>query len=323
MRRILRHMICLSVIVVSAILFAEGAQAAPTITRVLATDVTPSGFSVIWQTSEPAGAGISVYSDPNGTIEITTNYEITYYPVHSGNPNSVGNYEKSLDKDAMTAATRALGLVKVSVNGCKPATTYYFKVRAEAGAETVVWPKAIPASVTTAVENSFVGEAKHLLLMLNNGASSLNASGWLVTAASDGTRTPICEFVGDGVGTNQVYLNLSRMFAVNGYNWTPEPSRKTIEIQMLGPGGSLLNQTVTVDFSGTFSVAAIDLLGINIASSVDGRQVTLADVILALQVLVRMHPSPGIRSVVDIDGNGRIGIAEVINALQILVELRR
>jgi hypothetical protein len=42
-----------------------------------------------------------------------------------------------------------------------------------------------------------------------------------------------------------------------------------------------------------------------------------------LQVLVRMHPSPGIRSVVDIDGNGRIGIAEVINALQILVELRR
>lgn len=322
MRRILRHMICLSVIVVSAILFAVSVQAAPTITRVLATDVTPSGFSVVWQTSEPAGAGISVYSDANGTTEITTNFEVTYYPVHSGNPNSVENYQKGLDKDAITAATRALGLVKVSVNGCKPATTYYYRVRAEAGEETVVWPKAIPASVTTAVENSFVGEARHLLLMLNNGAGSLNASGWLVTAASDGTRTPICEFVGDGVGTNQVYLNLSRMFAANGYNWMPNGSQN-IEIQMLGPGGSLLNQTVKVVFSGEFSVAAIDLLGVNIDSSVDGRQVRLADVILALQVLVRMNPSPGIRSVVDIDSDGRIGIAEVINALQILVELRR
>ena len=316
-------MICWPVFVVSAILFAAAVQAAPTITRVLATDVTPSGFSVVWQTSEPAGAGISVYADANGTTEITTNFEVTYYPVHSGNPNSVENYQKSLDKDAITAATRALGLVKVSVTGCKPATTYYFRVRAEAGGEAAVWPKAVPASVTTASENSFVGEARHLLLMLTNSGDNLNASGWLVTAASDGTRAPICEFVGDGVGTNQVYLNLSRMFAANGTNWTPEPGQKTIEIQMLGPGGSLLNQTVKVDFSGTFSVAAIDLLGLNIDSSMDGSQVTLADVILALQVLVRINPPPGIRPVVDINGDGRVGIAEIINALQILVELRQ
>jgi hypothetical protein len=315
-------MIWSSVFVASALLSAVAAEAAPTITRVLATDVTPSGFSVIWQTSESAGAGISVYSDANGMTEITKNFEVTYFPVHSGNPNSAENYQKSLDKDAITAATRALGLVKVSVNGCKPATTYYFKVRAEAGAETAVWPKTTPASVTTATENSFVSDARHLLLMLNNGAGNLNVSGWLVTAVSDGTRTPICEFVGDGVGTNQVYLNLSRLFAANGYNWMPNGSQN-VEIQMLGPDGSRLNQMVKVDFSSTFSVVAIDLLSVNVDSSADGTQVTLADVIYALQVLVKATPPQGIRSVVDIDSDGRIGIAEVINALQILVGLRQ
>jgi hypothetical protein len=319
-------MIGFSVFVVSAILWAAGAQAAPTITRVQATDVTPSGFSVIWQSSVPAEAGISLYADAEGTTEITRQFEITYYPVHSGKPSTVEDYQKSLDKDAMAAAARALGLVKVSVDGCQPETAYYFKVHAEAGGESAVWPKNFPASVTTASENSFVGEARHLLLTLTNNGGNLDTSGWLVTAASGGTNAPVCEFVGDGAGANQVYINLSRLFAMSGYNWTPGGS-PSIAIQMLGPGSSLLNQTVTVDFSGAFSVAAIDLLGLNIDAAWDGSAVTLADVIQALQMLVRLSPSagipPGIKSVVDINGDGRIGMVEVIHAIQRLAELRR
>lgn len=321
MRRLLKQINVLSVFVVSVLLFAVGVQAAPTINHVQTTDVTHSGFSVIWWTSEPAGAGISIYSDSAGTTEITTDFEITYFPVHSGSPNSVEEYQIGLDKDAMAAATKALGLVKVSVTGCTPATTYYFKIQAEAGGETAVWPVASPASVTTATESSFVSDSRQLLLELSNDGGNLDATGWLVTANATGARSPVCEFVGDGTGSNQVYLNLSRIFAVDGHGWTPERSQ-LIDIQMWGAETGLLNRKIQVDFSGAFSVATVSLWDINIDSTGGGIQVTLADAIVALQTLARMVPV-GIKSVVDINGDGHVGIAEVIYALQIVAELRQ
>lgn len=322
MRKIVEQMILLLFFSASAVLWALSASAASVITHVQPTDVTPSGFSVIWQLSEAAGTGISVYSDPDGATEITSNLEITYYPVHTGKTDGVGDYQKELDKDALATAARNQGLVKISVNGCKPETTYFFKVRAESNGAWVFWPETVPASVTTAAENSFVNDARHLLLTLSNSGGNLNAAGWLVTASSSGIRSPISEFVSDGTGENQVYINLSRLFASSGRNWMPTGSQ-LVRIQMLGPGSRLLNQTVEVDFSDAFSVAVIDPMNVNIDSLEDGTKVTLADVIFALQVLVRMNTTPGLSSVLDINGDGRIGVAEVINALQLLVELRQ
>src|SRR4030065_2384536 len=87
------------------------------------SDVTPSGFSIIWQTSEYAVPGISIFSDPDGTTEITNQFEITPMPLYSGNPAMTGEYEQGAELENIRSLARSNGLMKIRVEGCLPQTT--------------------------------------------------------------------------------------------------------------------------------------------------------------------------------------------------------
>ena len=251
------------IVLVTVVLFsAFTAWAEVTIQDVLTTDVTPSGFAVTWQTSEPAMPGIAVFSDAAGTNEITRELEITLFPMHGGNPEVIDEYQMDQEMDNLRNHAKMLGLMKIGIHGCIPDTTYYYRVYAEAGSETASWPAGDPLSVTTTKENSFVSDSKQLLLTLYNDEGTLNAAGWMVTASSSEALFPVSAFVGDGGSTNQAYLNLSQLFGADGLNWTPTGT-KEILLEIKGSEFGPIEHTLSLDFSDNFYVSTVYPVEIN------------------------------------------------------------
>ena len=166
------------IVLVTVVLFsAFTAWAEVTIQNVQTTDVTPSGFAVTWQTAESATPGIAVFSDAAGTDEITRELEITLFPMHGGDPEIIDEYQMDEEMDNLRDHAKTLGLMKIGIHGCIPDTTYYYRVHAEAGSETVSWPAGNPLSVTTTIENSFVSDSKQLLVTLVDDSGTLNVEG--------------------------------------------------------------------------------------------------------------------------------------------------
>src|SRR3990172_7199422 len=229
-----RHIINTIIIMAALLCPAAISWSAIIIQDVTPSDVTPSGFAVIWQTSESAVPGISVFSDPNGTIEITSQLEITPLPLYSGNPGIAGEYEQEGVIENLRSMARSNGLMKIRVEGCLPQTMYYYRISsAGAGGEVAVWPAGALASVTTTMENSFVADSKQLLVTVDDQGGAVNPTGWLVSGAEappvgGEALFGVSSYVGDGAGVNQAYINLSNLFGADGLNWTLSGTREII-----------------------------------------------------------------------------------------------
>lgn len=222
------------------------------------SDVTPSGFAIIWQTSEYTVPGISIFSDPDGTTEITNRLEITPLPLYSGNPVIAGEYEREEDIENLRSMAKSNGLMKIRVEGCLPETSYYYRISsAGAGGEVAVWPAGTLPSVTTTKENSFIADSKQLLVTVDDQGGAVNPTGWIVIAHSGDTLFGVSSFVGDGAAANQSYINLSNLFGPDRLNWTPTgPKEITIETRR-GWGTATVYKTLSLDFSNNFSVSSV------------------------------------------------------------------
>src|SRR3989304_5499024 len=183
-RKMNRHLINTIIILVALLCPAAMSWSAIIIQDVSPSDVTPSGFAVIWQTSEYAVPGISIFSDPDGTAEITSQLEITPMPLYSGNPAIAGGYEQEAELENIRFMAKSNGLMKIRVAGCLPETTYYYRISAAgAGGEVAVWPAGTLTSVTTTKENSFIADSKQLLVTVDKQGGVINPSGWLFSGA--------------------------------------------------------------------------------------------------------------------------------------------
>jgi len=251
------------VLVVVMLFSAFTAWAEIIIEDVQATDVTSSGFAVIWQTSESAMPGIAVFSDAAGTEEITGDLEITLFPMHGGDPEIIDEYQMDEEMDNLRDRAKLLGLMKIGIHGCIPDTRYYYRVYAEANGDTASWPAGDPLFVTTTSENSFVSDSKQLLLTLYNDEGTLDAAGWMVTASSSETLFPVSAFVGDGAGAEQAYLNLSQLFGADGFNWTPIGT-KEILLEVRGSESGTIAHSLSLDFSQNFYVSMVYPVEINV-----------------------------------------------------------
>jgi hypothetical protein len=250
------------VLVVVMLFSASTARSEITIQDVQTTDVTPSGFAVTWQTSEPAMPGIAVFSDVAGTNEITRELEISLFPMYGGDPEIIDEYQMDEEMDNLRDHAKSLGLMKIGIHGCIPDTTYYYRVHVEAGSETASWPAGDPLPVTTTRENSFVSDSKQLLVTLVDSEGTLNAAGWMVTASAGEAIFPISAFVGDGAGANQAYLNLSQLFGADGLSWTPTGT-KEISLEIKGSEFGPIEHTLSLDFSDNFYVSTVYPVEIN------------------------------------------------------------
>jgi|GEM_PF-1801206 len=268
------HVIFLVVVMLS---LGSTARSEIIIHNVHPTDVTPSGFAVIWQTSEPATPGIAIFSDEAGTDEITGEFEITPFPLHGGDPEIIDEYQRQEAMDNLRDRAKTLGFMKIGVHGCILDTTYYYKIYAEGeGGEVVSWPSEGLSSVTTTRENAFVNDSKQLLLTLIDTGGTLDATGWMVIASTSETLFPISAFVEDGAGENQAFLNLCHLFDPNGLNWTPT-GIKQVFLEIKGSESVLILYTLDLDFSDNFYVSTLYPIEINVGEPQDSDGDGLSD----------------------------------------------
>jgi len=244
------------------------AHAALTLENAVVTDVTPSGFSVVCQASEPAIPGITVFSDAAGSNDISSDFEISTFPMLGGDPDALGAYEADLSMDVIRDQARNSGMLKIAVEGCLPGATYFFRLTAQGDTDSVSWPETAPVSVTTALETDFVADVKQLLVTLVNNADDLDVEGWLVKVDGEGTLAPVSAYVSDGAGINQATLNLSNLFDLDGKSWQPEGSQ-TITIEIMQSEMNLMPQTFSLDYSNTFVVSGVYPLTFNTDSAYD------------------------------------------------------
>src|SRR3990172_560750 len=262
-RKMNRHLINTIIILVALLCPAAVSWSAVIIQDVSPSDVTPSGFAVIWQTSESVVPGISIFSDPDGTAEITSQFEITPMPLYSGNPAIAGEYEQEAELGNIRFMARSNGLMKIRVDGCLPLTTYYYRISSEgAGGETAVWPSGALASVTTTKENSFISDSKQLLVTVDDQGGAINTTGWIVSGAEvppvgGEALFGVSSYVGDGAGAKQAYINLSNLFGADGLNLTPTGTRDIILEIRRGLGSATVYKTIRLDFTNNFSVSSV------------------------------------------------------------------
>src|SRR5439155_4010183 len=96
------------------------------ITNVSPVNVTPAGFSIVFQTSESAAPGISVYADAAGATNLGGQVGIERYPLHTGNPKLTDPYARRQNLAAIRQKTQNQNLAQVRVSGCQPGGTYYY-----------------------------------------------------------------------------------------------------------------------------------------------------------------------------------------------------
>jgi PKD repeat protein len=238
---------------------------------VQASDVTPTGFAVVWQVSEAATPAITIFSDAAGTDDITTAFEVILLPFHTGAPALVGDdFAQAEFISGEQEAAAALGVMKIRVEGGLPETTYYYRVDSIAAGETLSFPEGALAAVTTMRENSFLSESRHLLLDLTI-EEGLDTSGWLVLARDAAGENPhaISAYVGDGAAEEQVYLNLGRLFGTDGSNWQPIGERDlSLEI-FRGWDSGVFEATISLEFTGQFQVSNTDSEPLEVSEPTD------------------------------------------------------
>jgi hypothetical protein len=254
----------LILVCVAALLAAPAVALPPTLSNLAITDVTPSGFSAVWEVSEPAEASIGIFSDAAGTNEITSSFEVTVQPLRGGNPSIVDPIAAEAARNALRSASEAKGLARVSVENALPATTYYIRVRSTAGIETAEYPAGAPISVTTENVNSFLVRSQLLRVQF----SEPDPTGWIVTAESADTGHPVSAVVGDGAGAQEAFLNLGQMFDMADSNWEPV-GLTSLTITVREGGGTSSSPSFDIDFIDGFDVGLTYLVDFDTGSSTD------------------------------------------------------
>lgn len=221
---------------------------ANSITNVTVANVTPTMFTVIWRAPQSVPS-ISVYADSGGTTNLQGQVGIELFPLHTGSPNAQNEYFKRASKTLIRQKMEEFGYYSIRVSNCRPDTTYYFKISARfTNGETAVYPQSGLIEVKTAKTNSFLLDARQLIV--NVPGASL---GRVLVLSNNGAAHPLAAIVGDGCPSNNAVFNLGELFSLTGGNFSPSGDQEFI-ITLLTADGDI-SQQFTLDFTNAFSVA--------------------------------------------------------------------
>ena len=196
----------------AALLASPGVHAVFELSNVGLSDLSPGGFSVIGQASEPATPGLRIYADAGGTQEITDQFEVRAFPMGSGDPQAGGDYARDQSIQTLANRAQALGTLKIQAHGGQPGGTYWFHLQVQGATETRLWPQGAPALLTLPGESGFHSDSKQLLVSVDQAGA--DRRGTLVVARVSGTLAPVSAYVGDGAEPHQAFLNLNNLFTV-------------------------------------------------------------------------------------------------------------
>ena len=158
------------------------------------TDVNTTAFSLVWVANQAATSSAKVYADPNGNQPIE------------------GLTIKDESFDHPPAGQN--GVMKVSISGLAPDTTYYYQiVTISTGAILVepasgVLPSVRTELITTPVSNDSLA---HRILQSDGSTPALGA---LLLAEVEGGNYPVTGWVADGIPAPWALVNLNNIFSV-------------------------------------------------------------------------------------------------------------
>ncbi|ETR73937.1 MAG: hypothetical protein OMM_06637, partial [Candidatus Magnetoglobus multicellularis str. Araruama] len=224
------------------------------------TDTSPSHFCVVFQAQHDDRPEITIYSDSEGTQNITSQLDIQYYPVQGEITDDLIENDIQM---TITEKALALGIFKLGIYNCQPETSYYFKITLESGTGNLFMePLEGTHQVTTPSTNSFATHSEQLLIKLESKDSTLDTTGWLVKAGSDFAQFPITSFFGDGALSNEAFLNLSHFFSLDAENSFDEPTY-SVDLTIWGYKNGSIQQAATVNVSEQFGIISMIPLSIN------------------------------------------------------------
>ena len=156
------------------------------------TDVTPRSFSIVWTTDGPATGSANIYADPQGN-------------------NSIGNLT-IIDASSSHPPAGENGVMKVTVIGLNPSTTYYFETVTTNNQGTQVEPSSgdLPSVQTENQSNIVDNFSIAHRIVQSDGVTPAN--GALLLVEVEGANYPITGWVGEGVPAPFALVNLDNVY---------------------------------------------------------------------------------------------------------------
>ena len=230
---------------------------AAVITNVTAVNVTPSSFSVFWRAHSGTTPSIEIFADAAGATNLAGQVGIEVSPLHTGNPDLAAGYERRLGRAALKQKTQEHGLMMIRVTGCRPNTTYYYRVASTTASGTrEVFPTASPLpAVTTPRENTFVVNHQQLIV----DVADLNTEGRVCLLTHTNAAYPLAAVIGDGVRTNQVFFDVNNLFEQAGGGNFSALGAQEFKVDVFGADESKLSQQFTLNFTASFAIAQTTL----------------------------------------------------------------
>jgi hypothetical protein len=162
------------------------------------TDVTPEGFSVIWQSSEPSTCSLVVYDEAGAPLE---NVEIE--------PESAFHYPAEVN-----------GVMKVRVSELEPDTTYYFQTVTTSNDLPLFSPAFTPPETPDDAElrkvktektgEVSVGDYRTQQMIYDENENP--ADGALLVGSVEGGHYPVTAWVGEDVPSPWAQLDFNRVY---------------------------------------------------------------------------------------------------------------
>ncbi len=306
-----------ALIMLFSLLFVMPGYAEIQLSQTRIVDVTPFDFSVVWYADQVSQPGIQIFEDQAGTIDITSDFEVSRYPLQGLTPDLASRYEYQQSRQAFTSAMNTQGLMQIKVHGLQPGQTYYFKLHSDSDTDSGVWPVVDTAAVTMAQENAFVIDARQLIINLN----FTDAAGWPVMVSTTGAAYPVSALIEDGAAAGQAVVNIANLFAFDGVNWSSDVT-ETLLIEVLKGSGEIVTSNVDVNLNTLFTVASNQ--AVDFESPFNGSLQMLAPDMKVytqgdLVTLSWVDDAPGVNGIislyVDTDNQGENGslIATAIN----------
>ncbi|HSH09481.1 MAG TPA: hypothetical protein VK995_03780 [Oceanipulchritudo sp.] len=200
-------------------------------------NVSPFSFSVVWQVSETSTPAVEIYSDSEGTVDVSGQVAVEYYPLHLGDRTVSSDYLGRMDRLALQARLRERNLVLVRFTQLEPATTYYVRPKALDGSGTDLTSNGpLPLlEVTTALENAFVEESRQLVLDFSTPDPDAS-NGAVARIVSPGLLYPLFSVIGDGSQVGEAFFNLDNLLDAAGLTNLNPSEPLNLEINLMGAG---------------------------------------------------------------------------------------
>ena len=245
------HQLNLGIALVFGLLAAMPLHAEILLSHPRIVDVTSSDFSVVWHADQVSKPSIQIFEDPDGTIDVTSDYEVSSYPLQGLDPLISSSYEYQQSRHAFVDMMNSQGLMQLKVHGLNPEQTYYIKLHSDSQSDTGSWPASGTTAVTIQQENAWVLDARQLIINFNFN----DAAGWPVVVSSSNASYPVSALIEDGAGSGQAAVNIANLFGFDGTNWA-SATTETLLIEILKGNGEITSANVDVDLNTLFTVAS-------------------------------------------------------------------